>query len=69
MARILLDLNNPVFQESLFSLEREEALAALATLKKSTIWTGINFIAIEGCVGKQSCRELDQRGSGSIVFA
>ena len=34
MARILLDLNNPVFQEGLFSLEREEALAVLATLKK-----------------------------------
>jgi hypothetical protein len=34
VARILLVWNNPVFQESLFSLEREEALAALATLKK-----------------------------------
>ncbi len=33
MARILLDLNNPVFQSS-FSLEREEALVVLATLRK-----------------------------------
>lgn len=34
MARVLLDLNNPVFQKSWFALEREEALAVLATLRK-----------------------------------
>jgi hypothetical protein len=34
MAEIRLDLNNTVFQEGLFSLEREEALAVLATLRK-----------------------------------
>lgn len=32
MDRILLDLNNPVFQETWFALERAEALAVLATL-------------------------------------
>lgn len=31
---ILLDLNNPVFQRNLFELEKIEALAALATLRK-----------------------------------
>jgi hypothetical protein len=34
MARILLDLNNPVFQETWFKLDREGALAVLATLRK-----------------------------------
>jgi hypothetical protein len=34
MARILLDLNNPVFQEDWLSLERQEAIAVLATLRK-----------------------------------
>ena len=34
MSRILLDLNNPVFQAGWFALERDEALAVLATLKK-----------------------------------
>lgn len=34
MAWILLDLNNPVFQDSWFKLDREEALAVLATLRK-----------------------------------
>ncbi len=34
MARILLDLNNPFFQGNWFSLERTEALAVLATLRK-----------------------------------
>ena len=34
MARVLLDPNNPVFQEAWFALEREDALAVLATLKK-----------------------------------
>jgi hypothetical protein len=32
--RILLDLNNPVFQETWFALEREEAVAVLGTLRK-----------------------------------
>jgi hypothetical protein len=34
MARILLDLNNPVFQQTWFSLARQEALAVLATMRK-----------------------------------
>jgi len=34
MARVLLDLNNPVFQETWFALERENALAVLAALRK-----------------------------------
>ena len=34
MARVLLDLNNPVFQQTWFSLDRQEALAVLATMRK-----------------------------------
>ena len=34
MPLVLLDLNNPAFQESWFALEREEALAVLAILRK-----------------------------------
>lgn len=34
MARVLLDLNNPVFQQDWFALEREEAMSVLATLRK-----------------------------------
>jgi hypothetical protein len=34
MARVLLDLNNPVFQEAWFALGHQEALAVLATLRK-----------------------------------
>lgn len=34
MARVLLDLNNPVFQEGWCALGRQEALAVLATLRK-----------------------------------
>lgn len=34
MARVLLDLNNPVFQETWFNLDRQEALAVLATLRE-----------------------------------
>jgi len=34
MARFLLDLNNPAFQEKWFALEREDALAVLGTLRK-----------------------------------
>ena len=32
--QVLLDLNNPVFQEQLFGLEQREALAVFATLRK-----------------------------------
>jgi hypothetical protein len=31
---VLLDLNTPAFQEDLFSLERQDLLAVLSTLKK-----------------------------------
>ncbi|MDR2892913.1 MAG: hypothetical protein LBV80_07515 [Deltaproteobacteria bacterium] len=31
---IQLDLNNPIFQDTLFSLQKEERLAALDTMKK-----------------------------------
>jgi hypothetical protein len=34
MARILLALNNPVFQQTWFSLDRQEALAVLTTMRK-----------------------------------
>jgi hypothetical protein len=34
MARIRLDLNSPAFQDGWLTLEREEALAVLATLRK-----------------------------------
>ena len=34
MARVQLDLNNPEFQQEWFSLEREEAMSVLATLRK-----------------------------------
>jgi hypothetical protein len=34
MARILLELNNPVFQQTWFPLDRQEALAVLATMRK-----------------------------------
>jgi hypothetical protein len=34
MGRIPLDLNNPVFQETWFAMERAEVLAVLAALRK-----------------------------------
>ena len=36
MGRIALDLNNPEFQSDWFALQRDEALAVLATLRKIT---------------------------------
>ena len=38
---VLLDLNNPVFQDDLFNIEKEDALRILDTLKKikSLTWT------------------------------
>ena len=41
--KVLLDLNNPVFQDDLFNLEKEDTLRILETLKKikSLTWTAI----------------------------
>ena len=41
--KVLLDLNNPVFQDDLFNLEKGDALRILETLKKikSLTWTAI----------------------------
>lgn len=40
---VLIDLNNPVFQEDLFSLEKEEVLNILGTLRKikKLSWTDV----------------------------
>ena len=41
--KVLLDLNNPIFQEDLFSLDRENAARVLAALRKikKLSWTEI----------------------------
>ncbi|OHE54986.1 MAG: hypothetical protein A2027_00165 [Thermodesulfovibrio sp. RBG_19FT_COMBO_41_18] len=40
---VLLDLNNPVFQDDLFNIEKEDTLRILDTLKKikSLTWTAM----------------------------
>ena len=40
---VLLDLNNPVFQDDLFELEKGDAIRILETLKKvrSLTWTAV----------------------------
>ena len=40
---VLLDLNNPVFQDDLFGLEKGDAIRILETLKKvkSLTWTAV----------------------------
>ncbi|MBI4755536.1 MAG: hypothetical protein HY778_09000 [Betaproteobacteria bacterium] len=42
-ARVLLDLNNPVFQENLFALQKPDRLAVLETLNKlrQLTWTQV----------------------------
>lgn len=41
--KVLLDLNNPVFQDDLFKIEKEDAIRILETLKKikGLTWVGI----------------------------
>lgn len=40
---VLIDLNNPTFQEGLFSLEKEDALQLIGTLRKikKLSWTDV----------------------------
>lgn len=40
---VLLDLNNPIFQEDLFALEKEEAVRIFGTLRKikKLSWTDV----------------------------
>jgi hypothetical protein len=68
MARVLLDLNNPVFQEEWFALERDAALAVLATLRKISRLNGSNCIAIRAYGGKLFNPGADQAEPASIVF-
>ena len=45
---IRLDLNNPVFQDALFSLQKTERLAVLDTLKKLRLLTWTRLYADKG---------------------
>ena len=57
--KALLDLNNPVFQDDLFNLEKGDALRILETLKKikSLTWTdvykdkGLRWESIQSRIG------------------
>ena len=51
---VLLDLNNPTFQENLFGLQKPEKLAALDTLKKIASSIGHRYIGITDSSGKKS---------------
>ena len=48
MSKILLDLNNPVFQKDLFALPKSEALATLKTLRKISQLTWGKLYADKG---------------------
>ena len=61
MSRILLDLNNPIFQKDLFALSKSEAIAILKILKKISQLTweqlykdqGLKWELIRSKQGKQ----------------
>ena len=61
MSRILLDLNNPIFQKDLFALSKSEAIAILKILKKISQLTweqlykdqGLKWELIRSKKGKQ----------------
>ena len=61
MSKILLDLNNPIFQQSLFTLSKPEALATLKILSKISQLTweqlykdqGLKWELIHSKQGKQ----------------
>jgi len=61
MSKILLDLNNPIFQQDLFSLSKVEAIAIFKTLKKMSLLTweqlyqdrGLKWEVIYSKKGKQ----------------
>jgi hypothetical protein len=74
MARIRLDLNNPVFQEIWFDLERPEALAVLATLRKlyRMEWEqlhsdrGLRWEAIQSRIGPDGRRPYSLRVTRAV---
>lgn len=61
MSRILLDLNNPIFQQDLFALSKDESIATLKILRKISQLTweqlykdqGLKWELIRSKQGKQ----------------
>jgi hypothetical protein len=79
MARVLLDLNNPVFQQDWFALEREQAMSVLATLRKLRLldWEqlyrdkGLHWEAINsssGPAGKRLYSLRITRGMRAVAY-
>jgi hypothetical protein len=68
MARVLLDLNNPVFQEAWFSLGRSDALAVLNTFKKIRQLDWEQLYRDPGLRWEPSFRAVDPGTKGFTVF-
>ena len=63
-AKVLLDLNNPIFQEDFFSLSREDLVRVTSTLRKLTQLTwnkvyrdkGLNWELVQSKMGPRGNR-------------
>jgi hypothetical protein len=62
MSKILLDLNNPIFQQDLFSLPKSDAFAALKTFRKISQLTWEQLYADQGLKWELIRRKI---GNGS----
>lgn len=68
MKKILLDLNNPIFQEDLFALQKQEALAVLKTLKKISQLTWEQLYQDSGLKWKIIYSKLGKKGENLSSF-
>ena len=69
---VRLDLNNPVFQENLLSMEKTQRHSALETLNKlrQMTWSQVcRYIAIRAKMGEDRQRHTSARDHGGLLSA
>ncbi|MEG3438134.1 hypothetical protein V0288_13480 [Pannus brasiliensis CCIBt3594] len=68
MSKILLDLNNPIFQRDLFDLSKDEALSALKTFQKISRITWEELYRDRGLKWEKINSKQGQKGENLYSF-
>lgn len=68
MSKILLDLNNPIFQQDLFNLQKQEKLAVLKTLKKIAQLTWEQLYQDQGLKWEMIYSKQGKKGENLFSF-
>ena len=68
MSKVLLDLNNPIFQRDLFNLSKSEASSALKTFRKISQLTWEQLYQDQGLKWEKINSKKGQKGENLYSF-